>query len=85
MALAVPHGRTRWELDYPPFLYRPRAFPGRAESGAADPTASLALRRWLFSAGAEVRLTVFGTGVVLTYGRDLLSGTNAFFAALAGH
>ena len=47
------------------------------------PTASLSPPEWLFSAGIETRLTVFGTGVVFTWGRDLRTGSNAFFATLA--
>jgi hypothetical protein len=50
---------------------------------AGAPTAGLAPRQWLFSAGAELRLNVLGTGVVLTYGRDLRRGTNAFYGAAA--
>lgn len=49
------------------------------------PTASLAPRQWLFDIGAEVKLTVLGTGVVLTYGRDLRNGTNAFYGSVAQH
>ncbi len=47
------------------------------------PTASLSANRWLFSTGIEARLTVFGTGVVFTWGRDLRTGSNAFYATLA--
>ena len=47
------------------------------------PTAGLATQQWLFDAGAEIKLTVLGTGVVLTYGRDLRSGNNAFYGAVA--
>jgi tetratricopeptide (TPR) repeat protein len=47
------------------------------------PTSGLAPAEWLFSAGAEVRLNVLGTGVVLTYGRDLRLGTNAFYGTAA--
>lgn len=52
-----------------------------ARTGA--PNAALAPSDWLVSAGAEAKITVLGTGVVLTYGRDLRSGANAFFATLA--
>ena len=33
--------------------------------------------------GAEVKLSVLGTGVVLTYGRDLRNGNNAFYGSVA--
>jgi len=48
---------------------------------ATAPTAGLSPREWLFSAGAEVKLNVLGTSVVLTYGRDLRRDTNAFYGA----
>jgi hypothetical protein len=50
---------------------------------AASANASLAPRQWMFSAGAEAKVTVLGTSVLLTYGHDLRTGTNAFFATLA--
>ena len=47
------------------------------------PTSGLAPREWLASTGVEAKITVLGTGVVTTYGRDLRAGTNAFFATIA--
>ena len=47
----------------------------------AAPTSGLASREWLFDAGAEVKLSVLGTGIVLTYGRDLRTGNNAFYGS----
>jgi hypothetical protein len=47
------------------------------------PTSGLAPREWLVSTGVEAKVTVLGTGVVATYGRDLRAGTNAFFATVA--
>lgn len=49
----------------------------------AGPTSVLAPRQWLFDVGAEVKLSVLGTGVVLTYGRDLRNGNNAFYGSAA--
>ena len=49
------------------------------------PTSGLAPRQWLFDVGAELRLSVLGTGVVLTYGRDLRNGNNAFYGSVAPH
>jgi len=50
---------------------------------AGAPTAGLTPRNWLVSAGAAAKITVLGTGVVLTYGHDVRAGTNAFFATVA--
>ena len=49
------------------------------------PTSGLAPKQWLFDVGAEVKLSVLGTGVVLTYGRDLRNGNNAFYGSVAQH
>jgi tetratricopeptide (TPR) repeat protein len=45
------------------------------------PTSGLATRQWLVDAGVELKLSVLGTGVVLTYGRDLRTGNNAFYGS----
>jgi tetratricopeptide (TPR) repeat protein len=45
----------------------------------AAPTTGLTSRQWFFDTGIEARLTVLGTNVVLTWGRDLRTGNNAFF------
>lgn len=47
------------------------------------PTTGLSADQWLVDAGVEARLTVLHTSVVLSYGRDLRSGANAFFGAVA--
>jgi tetratricopeptide (TPR) repeat protein len=46
------------------------------------PTSGLSTQQWLFDTGVEAKLTVLGTGVVVTYGRDLRNGTNAFYGTL---
>lgn len=48
----------------------------------AAPNAALAPAQWMVSTGAEAKLTVLGTSVVVTYGRDLRTGTNAVFATV---
>lgn len=49
---------------------------------AASANTSLAPPQALFSAGAEAKVSVLGTAVVLTYGRDLRTGANAFYATI---
>lgn len=43
------------------------------------PTSGLSTNQWLFDTGVEAKLTVLGTDVVLTWGRDLRTGNNAFY------
>jgi hypothetical protein len=47
------------------------------------PTSGLSSSQWFFDTGVEARITVLGTSIVLTYGRDLRSGANAFYGTLA--
>jgi tetratricopeptide (TPR) repeat protein len=47
------------------------------------PTSGLSNGQWLVDTGVEARLTVLHTSVVLSYGRDLRSGANAFFGTVA--
>jgi len=58
-----------------------RAGPLFDTARVVAPTSALAPQQWLFDAGAEVKLTVLGTGVVFTYGRDLRTGNNAFYGS----
>jgi tetratricopeptide (TPR) repeat protein len=46
------------------------------------PTTGLSTEEWLFDTGVEAKLTVLGTSVVLSYGRDLRSGNNAFYGTV---
>jgi tetratricopeptide (TPR) repeat protein len=43
------------------------------------PASGLSTSQWLFDIGVEAKLTVLGTNVVLTWGRDLRTGNNAFY------
>ncbi len=47
----------------------------------SSPTSGLANMQWMVDTGVEVKLSVLGTGVVLTYGRDLRTGNNAFYGS----
>jgi tetratricopeptide (TPR) repeat protein len=58
-----------------------KAGPWLDVARASAPTSGLAVRQWLVDTGVEVKLSVLGTGVVLTYGRDLRTGNNAFYGS----
>ena len=44
-----------------------------------DPVAILGSHEWLWDTGVQIKLRVFGTGVALSYGKDLRSGNNALY------
>lgn len=48
----------------------------------ADPSSMLGSHKWLWDTGAQAKLRIFGSGVVLSYGKDLRSGNNAFYVTL---
>lgn len=56
-----------------------KAGPWLDVARTSAPTSGLAPRELLVDVGAELKLSVLGTGVVLTYGRDLRAGNNAFY------
>ena len=45
----------------------------------SDPSTGLGSRRWLWDAGAQLKVRAFGAGVALSYGRDLQTGNNAIY------
>lgn len=47
-----------------------------------DTSEALGSHKWLFDTGGQAKLRVLGVGVVLSYGKDLRSGNNAFFATV---
>lgn len=47
-----------------------------------DPGTQLGSHMWLFDAGAQAKLRVFGAGLVFSYGKDLRTGNNAFYLSL---
>jgi hypothetical protein len=44
-----------------------------------DPIAGLGSNKWLWDTGVQANFTVLGVGFTFTYGKDLRSGTNAFY------
>ena len=46
----------------------------------ADPGAALGSQQWLFDTGAQLKVRALGVGLVFSYGRDLRTGNNAFYA-----
>jgi hypothetical protein len=51
------------------------------DTGAiADPSGVFGSQKWLFDTGIQARLRVLGSvSVLLSYGRDLRSGTGTFY------
>jgi hypothetical protein len=63
-------------------LFSVKAGPLLDVARAGAPTSGLSTSQWLFDVGVDAKITVLGTSVVLTYGRDLRSGSNAFYGTV---
>ncbi len=48
----------------------------------SDASAVLGSQRWLWDLGAQAKVRVLGVGVIFSYGKDLRTGNNAFYATM---
>jgi hypothetical protein len=83
---SAPLGRSyflsNWEADknvYGNGLLTLKLGPFLDTGEITDPAPELGSHKWLWDAGAQLKLNAFGTGVVFSYGKDLRSGSNVFY------
>ena len=83
---SAPLGREyfleNWELNkniYGNGLIKVQLGPLLDIGKIAAPGTQLGSHRWLFDTGSQVKLRVFGAGLVFSYGKDLRTGNNAFY------
>lgn len=86
---SAPLGREyflhNWELDkniYGNGILGLKLGPFVDIGRIGDPGSELGSHEWLFDTGAQVKLKVFGSGLVFSYGKDLRTGNNAFYVML---
>jgi hypothetical protein len=86
---SAPLGRNyflaNWETDkdvYGNGIVTVKAGPFLDTGTITDPLSALGSHRWLWDIGAQVKLRVFASGVVISYGKDLRSGNNALYVSL---
>lgn len=86
---SAPLGRnyflSNWETDknlYSNGIVSVKLGPFIDTGKITDPAGQLGLRTWLADTGAQVKLRVLGVGVVFSYGKDLRTGNNEFFATI---
>jgi tetratricopeptide (TPR) repeat protein len=86
---SAPLGRDyllqNWELDknvYGNGILKIQLGPFLDIGRITDPGTALGSHEWLFDAGAQAKLRVFGAGLVFSYGKDLRTGNNAFYLSL---
>ena len=83
---SAPLGRDylleNWEIDknsYGNGIVKLQLGPFFDFGKITDPGTSLGSHRWLFDAGLQAKVRVFGVGLVFSYGKDLRTGNNAFY------
>jgi tetratricopeptide (TPR) repeat protein len=86
---SAPLGRNyflaNWEVDknlYENGIVSLKMGPFLDTGKITDPVLMLGSRQWLWDTGAQIKLRVFGTGVVFSYGKDLRSGSNALYLTI---
>lgn len=86
---SAPLGRDyvlqSWEMDknvYGNGLLAVQLGPFVDVGKITDPGTALGSHAWLYDVGAQVRLRVFGSGIVFSYGKDLRTGNNALYVTL---
>ena len=86
---SAPLGRNyfleNWELNknlYGNGLIKLQLGPVFDIGKITDSGTSLGSHKWLFDTGAQLKLRVFGSGLVFSYGKDLRTGNNAFYVEL---
>lgn len=84
---SAPLGREyllqNWEMDkniYGNGLVKVQLGPLLDIGNIADPGTKLGSHQWMFDTGAALKIRALGVGMVLSYGRGLRSGNNAFYA-----
>lgn len=83
---SAPIGRdyflTNIETDkniYQTALIRAALSPFLDVGKVTDPAPELGSKKWLFDTGMQLKIRVWGIGLLLTYGKDLRTGRNAIF------
>lgn len=84
---SAPLGRnyflSSWNIEkniYSNGLFGVKLSPFVDTGKITDPAGDLGSRQWLWDAGMQVKFSVLGVGVTFTYGKDLRTGNNAFYA-----
>jgi len=84
---SAPLGRnyflSNWDLDkniYNNGLFGIKLTPLLDIAKITDPSKVLGSHQWLFDTGIQLKFSVLGVGIVFTYGKDLRTGNNAFYA-----
>ena len=86
---SAPLGRDylleNWETNknvYSNGIVTVQAGPLMDIGSVSDPGTALGSHEWLFDTGAQLKLKAFGEGIALSWGHDLRTGNNAYYATV---
>jgi tetratricopeptide (TPR) repeat protein len=71
-----------WEIDkriYNNGIFGVKLSPFLDSGRINGPAIGLGSKKWLWDTGIQLKASILGVGVTLTYGKDLRSGNNAFY------
>jgi len=87
---SVPLGRdyflSTWETNkivYSSGFFNVKLGPFLDSGKITDTDSGFGPQKWMWDTGAQAKLRVLGVGVDFTYGKDLRTGRNSFYAVLA--
>ncbi len=86
---SAPLGSTyalfNWEIDknlYKNGFLKLKLGPFLDTGKIADSSSGLGSRKWLWDTGVQAKVRALGVGIIFSYGKDLRSGNNAFYASV---
>jgi len=86
---SAPLGSTyalfNWEIDknvYKNGFLKLKLGPFLDTGKIADSSSGLGSRKWLWDTGVQAKVYALGVGIIFSYGKDLRSGNNAFYATV---
>jgi hypothetical protein len=86
---SAPLGSTyalfNWEIDknlYKNGFLKVKLGPFLDTGKITDSSSGLGSRKWLWDTGVQAKVRALGVGIIFSYGKDLRSGNNAFYATV---
>ncbi len=76
---------SNWEIDkniYKNGILSLKLGPFLDTGKISDPASGLGSQKWLWDTGLQAKVRVLGVGITFSYGKDLRSGNNAFYATV---
>ena len=84
--LGSTYALSNWEIDknlYKNGFLNLKLGPFLDTGKITDSSSGLGSQKWLWDTGVQAKVHALGVGVIFSYGKDLRSGNNAFYATVA--